>query len=518
MIDKSKIIIDYFHNGKSQRIISREMRISRPTVKKYIEAYKQESLGTAPRKRSISAPQYGSGTSSRSKRRLVSEVTTLIDELLAANEKKVATGKHKQQMKGTDIHEYLLEKGHQVGYTTVCNYIKQVKRQTRPIYIRQSYAPGQSIEFDWCEARLQLAGEQKRVMMAVFTCCYSNYRQAYLFHRQDMQSFLQAHVQFFEDFGRVPQEVVYDNMRVAVGKFSYDPKEKEATDSLLKLSSYYLFNYRFCNAYKGNEKGSVERSVEYVRRKAFCKEDSFDDLSAANTHLSAVCHRLNQQTSQGKTESIAVLAQEEKEVMRPSKAAYDIGELLYLKLDKYHCFCYGTNYYSVPESLQVKQVAVKVYPDKLLVYAHQGHRIVAEHQRGNGKYQWYIQLGHYLKTLAQKPGAIARSTALQQADSWLQDLFETHFQGREKAFIALLQWQQTKAIPITDLRRAIEKCLRISPYIPLEIDKVKLLLQTSATAEKEEQTTSTSGYTASIQQHCRQQLSEHQALFKTATT
>ena len=35
---------------------------------------------------------------------------------------------------------------------------------------------------------------------------------------------------------------------------------------------YYQFGFRFCNVRKGNEKGHVERSVEYIRRKAFALE------------------------------------------------------------------------------------------------------------------------------------------------------------------------------------------------------------------------------------------------------
>lgn len=43
-------------------------------------------------------------------------------------------------------------------------------------------------------------------------------------------------------------------MSVAVKNF-VGLSEKEPTDSLLKLSIYY--DFRFCNAYAGNEKGHV---------------------------------------------------------------------------------------------------------------------------------------------------------------------------------------------------------------------------------------------------------------------
>ena len=75
-------------------------------------------------------------------------------------------------------------------------------------------------------------------------------------------------------------------MKVAVKKF-VGLHEKEPTKALTELSIYYGFNFRFCNISAGNEKGHVERSVEYVRRHAFsgpCHE-AFASLADANQYL-----------------------------------------------------------------------------------------------------------------------------------------------------------------------------------------------------------------------------------------
>ena len=104
--------------------------------------------------------------------------------------------------------------------------------------------------------------------MAVFTMAKSNFRFAYLYNNENTQSFVNAHIKFFEHIGGVPKCMVYDNMKVAVAKF-VGRTEKEATIALKQLSVYYGFNYRFCNIRSGNEKGHVENSVDFVRRKAF---------------------------------------------------------------------------------------------------------------------------------------------------------------------------------------------------------------------------------------------------------
>ncbi|WP_427339587.1 hypothetical protein [Caloranaerobacter sp. DY30410] len=45
------------------------------------------------------------------------------------------------------------------------------------------------------------------------------------------------------------------------------------------------FRHRFCNARSGNEKGYVERGVEYIRRKVFSREEAFGSIEEANKYL-----------------------------------------------------------------------------------------------------------------------------------------------------------------------------------------------------------------------------------------
>ena len=81
-------------------------------------------------------------------------------------------------------------------------------------------------------------------------------------------------------------------MKVAVARF-VSKSEKVPTEDLLKISMYYGFNYRFCNTRRGNEKGHVEKSVEYIRRKVFSKKDDFKTLEEANKYLEEQLGKLN---------------------------------------------------------------------------------------------------------------------------------------------------------------------------------------------------------------------------------
>lgn len=55
--------------------------------------------------------------------------------------------------------------------------------------------------------------------MAVMTTAKGNYRFAYLYQNQKMESFLDSHVRFFNHVGGVHKQIVYDNMKVAVARF-----------------------------------------------------------------------------------------------------------------------------------------------------------------------------------------------------------------------------------------------------------------------------------------------------------
>ena len=170
--------------------------------------------------------------------------------MLQSNEEKRNRSLHKQVMRKIDILESLHMLGYDIGYTTLCNQININLSARKEAFIRQLYNPGEECEFDWGEVKLEIGGSLQTLYMAVFTAVMSNYRYAILFHRQDTETFLQAHVLFFEHVGGVFHTMVYDNMRVAIRRF-VGLTEKEPTEALLKLSAYYQFHFRFCNVDRG---------------------------------------------------------------------------------------------------------------------------------------------------------------------------------------------------------------------------------------------------------------------------
>ena len=118
-------------------------------------------------------------------------------------------------------------------------------------------------------------------------CVRSAYSKATFvraYKRDDMASFMDAHVWLFETIGGVPKRLAYDNLStavVAVGKRGV----RTLTRKFIELRSHYLFETRFCNVAAGNEKGHIENSVKRAERAYLTPVPSVTSMEQLNEHL-----------------------------------------------------------------------------------------------------------------------------------------------------------------------------------------------------------------------------------------
>jgi transposase len=476
MYIKQEIIIQSYREGKSQRAISRDLQVSRKTVKKHIALYEyrlqQGNNQEAVQSDYLSEPPaYHCGT--RPKLKLTREVQQAIDELLEENYQKQRKGMRKQMLKKCDILAQLHGQGFDIGYTTVCNYIRQkiLKPQIKEAFIRQVYSPGEVCEFDWGEVKLFINDKMVRLQLAIFTSAYGNYRYARLHYRQDTLSFMESHVSFFAHTVGVYHQMVYDNMRVAVSKF-VGPYEKEPTQALLQLRGHYGFTHRFCNVYRGNEKGHVERSVEYIRRKAFGVKSRFSSFNQAEEWLAITINKLNaaRQALTGKT--ALELFNEEKVVLYPAPVKMICYEPVRLRVDKYATISYRANRYSVPDHLVGSFVEARVLSQEIEVY-HNEYR-VALHNRSYQKHQWVINIEHFLDTFKKKPGALPGSQAL-ASSTYLKYLYEEYFVDDPRGLINLLDFCYKNRVTDERLEQAVDRLIN-SGKKGISVEKIKALL------------------------------------------
>lgn len=475
---KQLVLIEYYQHNMSQRQIAEKLKMSRNTVKKYIEqdlvARQQDTRNLPITDNYVTPPAYKKRNGK--KRALTNTVMKRIREMMKQNKNKREVNMHKQQLKIIDIHEKLLDEGFKIGYTTVRNFVNREEKKEKEVFIRQEPTAGREIEFDWGEVKLFIDGKLRSLSMAVFTLAYSNDRYARLYESETMVCVQDAHVKCIEALGFVPNVFTYDNMRTVVKNFiGYD---RFITDGMKSLSLHYHFQIRLCQPRKGNEKGHVERSVEYIRRKAFAHRDTFTSLEEAQEYLVSIIEKLNQRPHYLKEKTHHELMLEEKAERAGSLTAapFDPAELVELRVDKYSTVTYRHNRYSVPEGHVGEYIKLKARAEEVLLFSE--GECIAKHKRSWQVHVWVMNIYHYLNTLQKKKGALAQSECLSQAPKQIKNIYQRYYIGNEKDFLELLVYTKERDC----LARVLEVITELekNPLVQLTTEKIIFLAEQSA--------------------------------------
>ena len=475
---KQLVLIEHYQHNTSQRQIAKKLKMSRNTVKKYIEqdlAARQRDTRNLPvTDNYVTPPAY-------KKRKgktvaLTSTVKKRLRQMIKQNEQKREVNMHKQQLKIIDMHEKLLDDGFKISYTTVRNFVNHEEQKQKEVFIRQDPAVGREIEFDWGEVKLFIDGKLRSFSLAVFTLAYSNERYARLYESETMICVQDAHVKCIETLGFVPNVFTYDNMRTVVKNFI--GHDRFITDGMKSISLHYHFQIRLCQPRKGNEKGHVERSVEYIRRKAFAHRDMFISLEEAQHYLVSIIEKLNTCTHYLKEKTHHELMLEERAERTGSltTAPFDPAELMELRVDKYSTVTYRQNRYSVPEGHVGEYIKLKARAEEVLLFS-QGE-CIAKHKRSWQVHTWMMNIYHYLNTLEKKKGALAQSECLSQAPKEIKNIYQSYYIGKEKDFLELLVYVKERDC----LDRILEVITQLekNPLVHITTEKVIFLAEQSA--------------------------------------
>ncbi|MCL2502913.1 MAG: IS21 family transposase [Bacteroidales bacterium] len=368
-----------------------------------------------------SEPKYDS--SKRTKRKYTSTVEEALKEILDQEEAKTRRlgPRHKQKLTNKQIHEQLVDLGHDIGRVTINNAISVLRKKLKEVYIRQHYDFGDRLEYDFGEVLLDCGKGIRKYHMAVFSSPASNFRWAYLYTNQKQTVFQDSHVRFFEMIGGVWKEVVYDNMRNVVHKF-IGRNEKELNKELVQMAQYYGYMPNVTNCFKANEKGHVESSVQILRNQIFASRYKFTSLDEASAYMAKRLEEINEESR----------VSEEKEHLGAYRPPLELAKISENTVDSYSMIVVDTCKYSVPEYFACKKVIVKKYHDEIRVYA--AGELICSHKRVFGKGSMSVDIYHYLGTLLRKPGAVRNSVALKSIPK-LKAIFDTHYAKAPKKFI-----------------------------------------------------------------------------------
>jgi hypothetical protein len=314
------------------------------------------------------------------------------------------------------------------------------------------------------------------VALFVMTLPYSDALFCQVFPRECTEAFLEGHRRAFEFFGGVPRRISYDNSKIAVAKIT-GSRKREVTREFLRLESHYLFEHHFCLVRRPNEKGHVERLVDFGRANFLVPVPITDDLARLNAQLEQNCQSDLERKLRGKPGPKAQLLEEEQAVMLPfPKQSFEARRIVAGQASSLSLVRFDNNDYSVPTAFAHRDITIVASVDEIRLIAVD--RLVARHARDWGKERVVYNPLHYLALLERKPGGFDFAKPL---ENWgLPECFwvlrrrleaERESDGTRE-FIKVLRLLE-HAEP-DELGRAIDYALDIGTT---EADAVRLILE-----------------------------------------
>jgi len=354
-------------------------------------------------------------------------------------------------------------------FRSVRSYVAELRRGVHPpeCFVHRTHKPGKTMEADFGEAWAIVDGERRKIKYLVVTLPASrlHFAKAYPFERTEC--LLDGLLSAFKWFGGVPERVVLDNTSLAVKKVLSGPDRIE-TKMFEAFRGAFPFHADFCAPGKGNEKGSTEGGVKYVRNNAFipCPEvKSFEDL---NTLILKELERdLDfRRVADGRTVRAAWV--EERALLRPLPVhQVDTCRVLTPVADKYAHVRVDRSTYSIPWNYTRMPVIAKLYHDRVEISVR--GEVVATHARALKPRTWVLDAWHILKVLQRKHRAISESTAIEQ---WVLPVVFTELRTKlrdatrksDQEWVSVLLLTQT--FEQADVERATRKAIdRHSPRL-----------------------------------------------------
>lgn len=364
MIHKIKALHDN-GQGLSVRAVSKQLSISRNTVRKYLRL-SEEVIQT----------QQSDPCRTKKLDEYRSYLVYLLGEFSELSAVKIA---RKLRNKYGFIP---------VSDRSLRRYIQQLRQEVAIAQVRYfepiiDDVPGVQCQVDPGELRGVRVGDQEVTLhFVVFVLSYS--RQMYVglsFRPLDTQTFIQLHDEAFRYFGGVTEECVYDQTKLVVIKEQY--REVEFNQRFYQYATTAGFRIHACEGYDPQSKGKVESGVKYVKRDCFYGE-YFASQQAVKEHLQSWLDDVANQRVHGTTGQVphSVFMTEERTQLNTYLTPGSLqapSAVETRRADKTGLISYQANKYSVPMAWQQAQVGVMEQAGQLVITDLGTGEILAEH-------------------------------------------------------------------------------------------------------------------------------------------
>ena len=284
------------------------------------------------------------------------------------------------------------------GYPGSVVQLRRAVRLIRPIatataYRRLTTLAAEEAQVDWgAFGAIRIGRGVRPISGFVMVLSYSRAIFALFTVDQTLESFLRGHVEAFAAFHGIARTLVYDNLRSAVLEragtaIRFHPR-------LLELAGHYHFAPRPCTPGRGNEKGKVERQIQYLRH-AFFAARTFVDVDDLNAQFrrwrDEVAHQRFHPEQRDRTVA-DVLAEEQPRLLPLPAHPFEADVMRTVVSGKTPYVRFDRNSYSIPHTHVRRPLTLLASPTTVRVIA--GIEEIARHVRSYDTGQVLEQEAH----------------------------------------------------------------------------------------------------------------------------
>ena len=292
------------------------------------------------------------------------------------------------------ILEKLQEQGFDGKYSIVKEYVRGKKMDLdEKATVRFETMPGQQGQMDWgfFEDHIVLEdGQMKKLYCFLLILGYSRMRYIEFVTDMSTNTLIRCHQNAFRYFGGYPEEILYDNMKQVVVKRLLKQEDSTLNRQFEDFAGFYGFKPLLCRPYRGQTKGKVERTVQYVRDN-FMVGIKYRSLNDLNGQALAWCNKINAKVHA--TTNEIPFERLKREKLNPLKREYIIDRINLRRVQKDCLISYAGNHYSVPSEYAGKDVAVVALDNMLAAYY--GGKQIALHRISYQKKDMVVNAHHY---------------------------------------------------------------------------------------------------------------------------
>jgi transposase len=194
------------------------------------------------------------------------------------------------RLRATRVYDMIRERGYAGGVHCVRRYVRTMRPVPREAFFKLETIAGEQGQVDWASfGKIQIGNAPRSLSCFVMVLGFSRAIYARFVLDQTLESFVRCHVLGFEAFGGVPRVLLYDNLKSVV--LERVGEHVRFHPRILELAGHYHFAPKPCAPYRGNEKGKVERAIQYLRSSFFAAR-RFSSTSDLNVQLAEWIDRI----------------------------------------------------------------------------------------------------------------------------------------------------------------------------------------------------------------------------------